>query len=164
MFLRKETVKEPTGTQIIVPYCRECKSMEVETIQTCTQCGSHDIATPHFHKLWEDYNGVGIKQEFKDVTKFIYKCDKCNKEFDSRESDNYISYHEGDFETFRLSDDECDFGDNMIYYLDVDLCKECKSVVVNKLRLKLADLINSSTIKNFVKEFIKEKKINEHNK
>lgn len=157
MYLRKETVKEPTGTQILVPYCRECNSIEVKTIQTCTTCGSHNIASPFSHKMGEDYNNVGIRQEFREVTKFIYKCDKCGKEFDGRESDKYISYHEGDFETFKLSSDEYDYGDNMIYHLDEDLCKECKEKIVNKLRLKLADLINQSTVKKQVKQFIEEK-------
>ena len=154
MFLRKEEVKEPTGTQILVPYCRECKGVSIETVQTCMQCGSHNIANPFSHKFNDDYINAGIKQEFKDVTKFIYKCDKCGKEFDARESDKYISYHEGEFETFKLSDDEYDCGDNMIYYLDEDLCKECKYKVVNKLRLKLADLINSYTVKKEIQKFV----------
>lgn len=157
MFLRKETVKEPTGTQILVPYCRECNSTEVKIIKTCSECGSHDIASPFSHNINGDYINAGIKQELKEVTKFIYKCDKCNKEFDARESDKYISYHEGDFETFHLDEDYYDIGDNMNYYLDVDLCKECKEKIVNKLRLKMADLINQSTVKKHVKEFVEDK-------
>lgn len=158
MFIRKEEVEIPIGTKILVPYCRECRSVEVETIKTCKKCGSHNVATPFVHN-YEDYReGIGVQQETKKETRHIYKCDICGKEFDGMKTDNYVSYADGEFERCnykQFSDWETTEYTN--YSLPKDLCEECKKKLATHLRVKLIDFTRERNINEIIKEYIEEK-------
>lgn len=158
MFLREDVVKVKDGPAHLVHYCRDCNSTEVETIQTCKKCGSHNIANPYSHTM-EDYNEVGIIQNYKDKKVKIYRCDLCGKEFDGLKVDNYLSYGDGEFNPCNSKNytdsDYFEYGDNFIdYQLQKDLCIDCK----NKLKLfldnKLAQFTSNDNIQELVESYI----------
>lgn len=158
MFLRKETVDQPTGVKYCVPYCQDCHSQEIETIQTCKKCGSHHIKSG-FDLL--DDNEYGIKVETKKVTKHIYKCDVCGKEFDGDKISDYISYFDGEFNNDRYEsyyDYESSVDSDAInYQLDKDLCGDCKSRLVTMLSTKLFNFTRNENISNLIDEYYKDK-------
>ena len=152
MYIRDEQIKKQVGSKL-VPYCADCECVEVETIQTCKHCGSHNIKFPNIN---DDNMNLGIVPEYHTYTAKIYKCDKCGDEFDGKKIDKYISWCDGEFESFKVSEEQMEFdGDSLLYYLDYDLCAKCKQEIVNKLRLKLLDFINPGTIKKQVKGYVK---------
>lgn len=152
MYLRDEQIKKQVGSKL-VPYCTECEGVEIETIQTCKHCGSHNIKFPNIFK--NDKN-LGIVPEYEIYTAKIYKCDKCGNEFDGKKVDRYLSWCDGEFESYKVSEEQMEYdGDSILYYLDYDLCENCKKKIVNKLRLKLIDFINPGTVNNHVKKYVK---------
>lgn len=162
MFLEERTIKEKEGPQILVSYCRNCKSTEVETIQTCKKCGSHNIANPFSHTLDDYSDGVGIKQNYKEKKVEIYKCDLCGKEFDGLKIDNYVSYIEGCFESSNyknFQNDEYnqhwdDTDDVQNYQLPMDLCKDCKEKVKQYLNRELLNFIHPYNIKETISKYL----------
>ena len=151
MFIRKDIVKIPNGIRM-VPFCKECNSMNIKITKTCLQCGSDNIIAPSMKDITLGYDGSGVKQEFKEMTEYIYTCDKCKKEFCNRDSDNFISYYEGEFESYKLPEDL----DPIIYNLNKDLCKECKQKIVKKLRLKLLDVTNVYNVQKEIEQFMED--------
>lgn len=162
MFLRKEIVKVPTGPKTLIHYCRDCECIEIETIQTCKNCGGHNIANPFYHTL-EDYrNDVGVIQETEEVTRRIYKCDLCGKEFDGFKTDSYFSYADGSFETCNYNNfSDAENVDFINYRLEQDLCSECKSKIRTHLAVKLIDFTREKNINNIINEYIKSHKSKE---
>lgn len=129
MFLRKDIKKVKTGT-VLVPFCKDCDSNEVETIQTCKKCGSHNITVD-----WQDDRSTKI--EYAEKETYVYKCDCCGKEFDGFVIDDIISYNDyGEFVPYKSSFD--DYGGNGIHYnLNKDLCNKCKQIIVDKLNKEI---------------------------
>lgn len=150
MFLRNVTVKKPTGTKILVHYCRDCNSTDVEIVQTCKKCGSHNIASPFSHKI-EDYNGVGVKQEMKDITMHFYQCDVCGKEFDGLEDSKYIHY---DSEFYPGKGYTEDYNDVVNFDLELDLCNACRQKLVFDLNKDLQNI----TTKDYILDKLKNMK------
>ena len=166
MFLEERTVKQPTGVQRLVAYCRDCKGTEVETIQTCTKCGSHNIANPFVHTL-DDYNdGIGVVRDYEEKKVKIYKCDLCGKEFDGLKVDNYISYIEGSFENSNsnnfMDEEFPDVWDNsddvQNYQLPMDLCRDCKEKVKQHLNRELLNFIHPNNIKEQINQYLNKEK------
>ena len=156
MFLKKELVKIPIEPKILVHYCRDCESTEVETIQICKKCGSHNIASPFSHTLDDYKNGVGTKQKTKEVTKYFYKCDLCGKEFDGFNIDNYLSYGNGEFEGCNYNNfSDAEDVDFINYQLEKDLCSNCKSKVKAYLKLKLIDFTREENVKEIINQYFK---------
>ena len=145
LFLKKEIKKYSTGIQL-VPFCEDCESQDIETIQTCRKCGSHNIKSD-----WFDERSQKPKYEEKEV--YIYKCDRCGKEFDGFETSNVISYCDGEFVPYKVDDAEQEVS------LDKDLCRDCMEVVVSELHKELYNLISTEHILN-VAENVYKKKIN----
>lgn len=155
MFLRNDTVKEPTGSKYIIPYCRDCNSYDVEIIHTCKSCGSNNIATPLIHNLDDYQNNIGTKQEFKDVTRHIYQCDICGNEFDGLKVDGYMSYADGSFESSNYAGfADADTTDYTNYQLNKDLCLDCKKKLQTYLSLKLIGFTSSSNVNKLIDEYI----------
>lgn len=143
MFLKKEIKKYSTGIQL-VPFCEDCESQDIETIQTCRKCGSHNIKSD-----WFDERSQKPKYEEKEV--YIYKCDRCGKEFDGFETSNVISYCDGEFVPYKVDDAEQEVS------LDKDLCRDCMEVVVSELHKELYNLISTEHILNVAENVYKKK-------
>ena len=159
MYLREEIIKRKNGPAILVHYCRDCESTEVETVQTCKKCGSHNIASPFSHKLDDYMNGVGMKIEYKEIKTKIYKCDLCGKEFDGLKTDNYLSYADGSFNGCNYKEfsdaEETNYNN---YQLPVDLCEDCKKKLKTYLAVKLIDFTRDANIQKLIKEYLDKKK------
>lgn len=146
MYIGKKKVKYKSGVQI-VPFCRDCNSQEIETIQTCKKCGSHNIGTPNL--LDNDIRGE--KQLYKDGEEPFYKCDYCGKEFSGFQTPNKLIISEGLFMVgynYELSNYD------YVYTLDKDLCEGCLNKIKNKLNNKYRQLFNSEYVKNTVNELL----------
>lgn len=145
MFLRKDIKKVKVGT-VLVPFCKDCDSNEVETIQTCKRCGSHNITAD-----WQDDRSTKI--EYAEKETYVYKCDCCGKEFNGFVVDNIISYNDwGEFVPYKSTDD---YGDTGIHYnLDKDLCNECKQVIVDKLNKELDSISKKEHVMEILEEVI----------
>ena len=147
MYLRDEVVNVKVGTRL-VPFCKDCNSQEIETIQTCKKCGSHNITAN-----WNDERSQRI--EYKQEVRKIYKCDKCGKEFDGMKIDNFISYDCGEFCNYHISEDELEYDtDNKVYCLQKDLCAECKQHICDSLNIQLRQLTHSDNILSTLNNFI----------
>ena len=147
MYLRYELIKKQVGTRL-VPFCKDCNSQEIETIQTCKKCGSHNITAD-----WCDERSQ--KHEYKEEIIKLYKCDKCGKEFDGKKIDNFISYSSGEFCNFHIPQEELDYDiDNKVYCLQKDLCAECKQKICDTLNSKLRQFTHNSTIQKQINNFI----------
>ena len=72
MYLGK-SIEKVAGSVQLVPFCSDCNSQNIETIQTCKCCGSHNITTDWF-------DDRSRKQTYEDCNVYIYKCDGCGKE------------------------------------------------------------------------------------
>lgn len=150
MFLRKELKQDIKGT-ILVPFCKDCDSQDIEIIRTCKQCGSHNITED-----WTDKRSQRVEVKEHEVS--IYKCDICGKEFDGLNNDCYMSYAEGDFEKSNYSNFyDSENVDYINYQLSKDLCPECKSKSHTRLTLKLVDFLRPENINKIIEEWYKEK-------
>ena len=153
MFLRKEINNEPTGVKYVVPYCKDCHSQDIEIIKTCKHCGSHNISTGY--NILSDDVKYCTKEEYKEVTKYIYKCDNCGKEFDGSNIDNYLSYADGAFEQCNYNRfEDSDYIDYTNYQLNVDLCQECKKQLQTHLQVKLIDFVRPEHINELINEYL----------
>lgn len=153
MFIERKTKTFETGTRL-VPFCKECNSQNIETIQTCKDCGSHQITSD-----WTDIRSQRVEMEKREV--LIYKCDKCGKEFEfcnRYNNSNIISYGDGEFCPFeRSNDDDYYVGSDLVNYnLGIDLCNECKEEFVNKLNARLSKLVSESNINNLKELFMED--------
>lgn len=144
MFLRKETRIRETGSFTMIPYCKDCDSEDIEIIKTCRKCGSKNIGHPTFNDLISD-DKRGMKPNTMEYDVNIYSCDKCGKEFDGLREPNVISYSDyGEF----FAGMSGDYGDNLLFQLDEDLCKECTNILINDLNKQLEDIATRENIKN----------------
>lgn len=144
MFLRKEIKTIKTNSYKRVPFCKDCNSNDVEVIQTCKKCGSHNIGYPSFIDLCSKDNR-GMIPIYEDKELYIYKCDKCGKEFDGLNEPNIISYGYDEFVLYKMDDDDC-----KIYTLSKDLCNDCKKLLVNKLNRQLEEIIDKDNVLNIL--------------
>lgn len=142
MFLEKRLEKQKVGVRL-VPFCIDCESQDIETIQTCKKCGSHNIKAD-----WLDERSQ--KTEYEDVEVYIYKCDRCGKEFNGFNTSNIISYCDGEFVPYKVDDAEQEVS------LDKDLCRDCMEVVVSELHKELYNLISTEHILNVAEKIYKE--------
>ena len=142
MFLEKRLEKQKVGTQL-VPFCEDCESQDIETVQTCKKCGSHNIKSD-----WFDERSQKPKYEEREV--YIYKCDRCNKEFNGFETPNIISYCDGEFVPYKVDDAEKEVS------LDKDLCRDCMNDIVSKLHRELYNIISTEHILGVVDSAYKE--------
>lgn len=152
MFVRKETKQVRNGT-LVVPFCKDCNSQEIETIQTCKQCGSHNITSD-----WTDKRSQKI--EYSGYETSIYKCDCCGKEYEGRKDDHIMSYVSGEFDPYKYSPDPdypC-IEDYTNYNLGVDLCKRCKQKFIDTLTAQLSFLTSESHIADLIDIFISKNK------
>ena len=145
MFLRKEIKQIKTGT-LLVPFCKDCGSQEIETIQTCKRCGSHNTTAD-----WSDTRSQ--RPQFDEREYSIYKCDKCGKEYESKIDENIISY-DGEFNPFSCHEDEYGGYDFTNYNIGYDLCDNCKEKVVNRLNAQLSRLISCSNVREIIEDFV----------
>ena len=147
MFLRKNTKKIKTGTQV-VPFCNVCNSQNIETIQVCKECGSHNIKVD-----WMDDRSA--KSVYAEKETYVYKCDCCGKEFDGFVIDNIISYNNcGEFVPYKSSDDYGNCGTH--YDLNKDLCNDCKQKIVDKLNKELDNVAKREHVLEILEELLKE--------
>lgn len=148
MFLRKDIVKVKTGN-IVVPFCKDCNSQEIETIQICKKCGSHNITAD-----WMDDRS--IKQEYAEKEVHIYKCDCCGKEFDGFKTDKFISYSEGEFICGKYDyNEDYDYEYPENWNLEDDLCNNCKQKLVDELNYEVSKIINIKHIDETYKRILK---------
>lgn len=145
MFLRKDIKKVKTGNQI-VPFCNDCNSQDIETIQVCRKCGSHNTKVD-----WTDDRSAKSIYEDKEI--HVYRCDRCGKEFDGFKTDNFITYTDcGEFVPYKPEYDYGASGTN--YSLDIDLCKECKKLIVDRLNKELDEVAKREHVMEIVEEVI----------
>ncbi|WP_304393428.1 hypothetical protein [uncultured Clostridium sp.] len=147
MFLRKDIKQIQKGT-LLVPFCKSCNSQNIETIQVCKDCGSHNVTSD-----WTDKRSQRL--EFAELEVSIYKCDKCGKEYESRIDDNTISY-DGEFNPYSCHDDDYGNYGYTNYNLSVDLCKDCKQKIVDKLNAKISKITSDSYIRELTESFMEE--------
>lgn len=144
MFLRKEVKRVKTGSYKQVSFCKDCDSDEIETIQTCKKCGSHNIGHPSFYSMI-DNDTRGLKPIYEDKEFYVYKCDKCGKEFgkyiDLLKS-NIISYAYGEFIYGAVEDSE------KVIPLNEDLCEDCINKLIYKLNKQLDEVTEQENILN----------------
>ena len=159
MFLREDVIKVKDGPAHLVHYCRDCKSTDVETIQTCKKCGSHNIANPYSHIL-DDYSDAGIIQNYKYKTVKIYRCDLCGKEFDGLRVDNYLSYGDGEFNPCNSKNYiDAEYVTSFIdYQLQKDLCEDCKQTLKTFLNNRLLQFLSNDNIQDLINGYIEHKK------
>ena len=136
MFLRNEIKQKQVG-ELLVPFCKDCNSQDIETIQICKKCGSHNITSD-----WTDKRST--RPEFKEYELHIYKCDKCGKEFDMLSSDKFIHF-DGEFYPFKGNEEEYP-EEVKNYTLDLDLCINCKEKLVSILNKKLNKFISKENV------------------
>ena len=160
MFLRDDIKKVKTDTKL-VPYCRDCKSKRIKTIQFCLDCVSYNIANPmDIYKYDDTYEEeFGKIDNFKEEKAKIYKCDLCGNEFDGLEIDNYISYADGMFSNCNYKNfSDYDSVNYINYKLPIDLCFKCKNKMTTRLMNKFIDFTRENNIQNLIKEFIEKDK------
>lgn len=136
MFKEKIIKQIKTGTRL-VSFCSDCNSQNIETIHTCKDCGSHNITTD-----WTDKRSE--QPILKDKTIFVYTCDNCGKEFECMETNNVISFYEGEF---MIGNYENAFSK---VFIDKDLCNECLAKVIMKLDDDLSNITSENHIKNTI--------------
>lgn len=142
MFLRKEKRKYKSGNYRMIPFCRDCDSIEVETVQTCKHCGSHNIGYPSFDDMIsEDKRGMLEIEKEKDV--YIYKCDICGNEFDGIKIPSMVSYEDGEFMVGKFNNE---YGTVTEYGLDKDLCNECLTKLTSKLNSEIDNIVNKEHV------------------
>ena len=151
MFLRKDIKKVETG-KVLVPFCKNCNSQNIKTIRICKDCGSHNVTSD-----WMDERST--KTEYAEKEIYVFKCDCCNKEFNGFTIDKFISYNEcGEFVPFRATDDHGnDVGTS--FDLEMDLCEECKLVIVDKLNRELDNISRKEHVSSILEEVITNKNL-----
>jgi hypothetical protein len=135
MFIGKELRSVKTGKQILVPFCNECNSQNIETIQVCRNCGSHNIKVD-----WQDDRS--IKDEYEDRCAYIYKCDSCGEEYDGLQHANVISYSTGEFIS-----GESEYSEKK-YSMKRDLCPKCTKMLINTLNARIEEIIDEDNVMN----------------
>lgn len=145
MFLRKEVKRVKTGSYKQVSFCKDCDSDEIETIQTCKKCGSHNIGHPSFYSMI-DNDTRGLKPIYEDKEFYVYKCDNCGKEFDGLQVPNIISFSYDEFVPYKVETE--DQYESEIYTLPKDLCDDCKKLLVSKLNKQLEEITNKDNVLN----------------
>ena len=144
MFLRKEVKRIKTGSYTLIPFCKDCDSEDIEIIKTCKHCGSHNIGNPTTFDLLSD-DKKGVKPVYEDKNYYVYKCDKCGKEFgkyiDLLKS-NIISYAYGEFIYGAVEDSE------KVIPLNEDLCEDCINKLISKLNKQLNEVTEQENVLN----------------
>ena len=141
MYLGK-SIEKVAGSVQLVPFCSDCNSQDIETIQTCKCCGSHNITTDWFDDRSQ-------KQTYEDCNVYKYKCDGCGKEFSvklksniSRQNTNKISFVDGEFIPYSCEDSSFE------YIVPGDYCNNCLETLVRKLNFEVSRLTTSSHIQS----------------
>ena len=148
MFLEKRTVKHDTKRIQIVSFCNDCSSQEIETIQTCKKCGSHNIE--HGSAYGDDPRGY--KKIIVERQEPFYKCDYCGKEFNGFDTPKSISFVDGTFEIGSFPSET-----NFIFTVEKDICKDCLEKVRQKLEKDLLGMLNKDSFDDVVEETLVEK-------
>ena len=146
MFLRKEIKEFNTGHIYLVPFCKDCDSQDIETIRICKKCGSHNVETP---SIYENDDKRGHKKATEEREVYIYKCDKCGKEFNGKEVQSDITYDCGEFLVGKHEDIYCN---SQIYTFKEDLCYDCLKKITIKLNKELDDINTMEHITKILKE------------
>lgn len=150
MFLRKEEIEEKSNSYEIVPFCKDCNSQNIEVQYTCKDCNSHNIQPVQYNIFSIDERAHKIKTLLKTI--YIYKCDKCNKEFNNVASpDNCITYDCGEFLPYKY-DSEYDSDSELIkrFSTKLDLCPECKQKIVDKLNKEINKIVTEEHIEKII--------------
>lgn len=143
MFLRKECKKVKTHNYNIVPYCEDCSSYNIKVVRTCEDCGSHNIKFPdNMMDMLDDNRGFIPIYENREI--YIYKCDICGKEFESKDTTNVISYDDGYFCKGPTYDGK------QISLLN-DLCCDCLQKVLESLNTEIDKLTDTKHITKVIK-------------
>lgn len=147
MFLRNDKEKVKTGRYELVQFCADCGSENIRLV--CNKCGSHNIKHPAFADLISD-DKRGMHEIIEEREVHIYKCDKCEKEFDGLKVPKMISLANGEFMIGKAEDDYGNYADHE-YSIEEDLCMDCMKQLVNELNKEL-DLVAEKDNVNYVKE------------
>lgn len=139
MFLRKENKKVKMPFVRAVPFCENCSSQNIETIQTCKDCGSHNIS----HDLFDSRSN---KQEYETKEINIHICDICGKEFEQKQSNQCISYVYGEFCKGEYDDPD------KVYHISEDLCDECLDIKIQKLNNEIIKITEDSNVFKIIKD------------
>lgn len=144
MFIEKR-IKKIKGNVQVVPFCQDCDSQDIETVRTCKKCGSYNITVD-----WMDERSA--KQLYNEKEVYVYKCDRCGKEFEGQEVLNTISYCDGEFKPYKSEFNE---GFKCInYHIGRDLCEDCKQIVTDILNTELLHTLQEDHIETIIKAFV----------
>lgn len=140
MYLRKETRLVKTGSVQLVPYCDDCNSQDIKTIQICNKCGSQNIKVNDLF----DTDERGIKYEVAEKDFYIYKCDNCGKEFEGLKESERIAFVANSFDIGNYSDAF------RTVNLSQTLCNDCKKILKDILNKSFNNLLDDDYILNLI--------------
>ena len=148
MFLRKEEKKVYDRAYRLVSYCKDCDSKNIEIIHICKDCGSKNIKIPSYNILENDNDEKAKVRDYTIKEFYIYKCDKCGKEFNGlTECNKFISEVYGEFIPYK--DEE--YGGDNIYEVKEDLCNDCLQKICDRLNKELEGICSKEHVNHVIK-------------